>query len=170
MTEAGLPGRPATIEETLSTEGMDETVTLTLVSFPDIRLPFSTYVRDGWDRHVGASGEGEAAMLTFGASRSQAVVHLFVPAGEPSAQEVMRMAGAVAEAYGNAVRLKPEGWSQGGYAFANATTNGQVRLGSHAGVSFYLIETYAPEVADGFVPAARVIAEQWRWADDGTGL
>lgn len=162
--------RPATIQETISVEGVKETVTFRLVSFRDVRLPFSTYVRDGWTGEASASHEGESVQMAFGEPSRQAAVHLFVPSGSPTAAEVTEMAREVASSRGQVTPLDADAWSSGGFAFLGNGQIGQVRVGKHAGVAFYIIGSFAPDMADGFFPASRVSVERWRWLDDGTGL
>ena len=170
--DAGAPAeRPETVQDTVQIEGTDEPVTLRLVSFPDVPLPFSTYVRDGWQSDVVASGEGTAVRLTTGEPPRQGLLSLFVPAGAPTEADVAELAQAAAESYGGArERDAIETWARRAWTFQDGSTVGSVRVGEHAGTPFYVLEAYPIEVGDGFAPAAHLALSRWRWLDDGTGL
>ena len=163
--------RPATLRDTVTVEGMSQAVTLRLVSFPDAPIPFSTYVPQAWADDLVGSGEGTAVRLTAGEEPMQGVVSLFVPSGTRSEDDALELARSVAESYGSAEPLEtPDDWVYGGYSFASGDVLGTVWVGSHAGTPFYIVDTFPPEIADGFVPAAGLARKHLRWSDDGTGL
>ncbi len=164
-------GRPEAVRDTIQVEGMDQAVTLRLVSFPDVPLPFSTYVREGWRSGTVASGEGTAVRLTTGEPPRQGLVSLFVPADAASEAEVAELAQASAESYGGArERDAAETWARRSWTFQDGDTVGSVRLGEHAGTFFYVLEAYPIDMGDGFAPAARVALDRLWWLDDGTAL
>ena len=169
---AGRPWeRPETVEETVVADGRDASVTLRLVHFPDAPLPFSTYVYDTWETDVVSSGEGTAVRMTTGASPSEGVLSLFVPAGAPSEEEIAEMARSRAASNGDAQEMvAPVDWVRAGYSFRDGDTIGTVKVGEHAGTWFYVYETFPIEMGAGFGPASAVAVARLRWDDDGTGL
>lgn len=158
--------RPERVRETISIEGTLEPITLRLAAFPDVPLPFSTYLPDGWGSGVVGSGEGTAVRFTSG----EAGLTLFVPAHVTSGAGVTGIARAVAESHGTArVLTGAAGWAEGGFSFSGDVV-GSVRVGRHAGTWFYVTEEYPVEQGDGFAPRARLVLDRLRWLDDGTGL
>ena len=164
------PGeRPETVRDTIEVEGMDEVVTLRLVSFPDAPLPFSTYVREGWETDVVGSGEGTAVRLTLGEPPRQGVLSLFVPAGASSEAGAAEFAQAALQGEGREAEAA-EPWARRTWTAQDGDTVSTAHLGRHAGAFFVVLESYPVEMGDGFVPAARVALDRLRWLDDGTGL
>ena len=149
---------------------MDEPIDLRLVTVEATPLPFSTYVPAGWTDEVLSSGEGTGARFVMGTPPLEGAVHVFVPseANQDAADELARV---VAESHGGAEPLDdPEPWVRAGYRFGDPATGGSVRVGEHAGTTFYVLVQYPAEMADGFAPRAGLVLDRLRWADDGTGL
>ena len=167
---AAPASRPETVTDTISIEGMDEPIDLRLVTVEDEPLPFSTYVPADWSDETVSSGEGTAARFATGATGSQGVVTVFVPS-EPNREMIDEIARAVAESSGNAQPLEPyEPWVRSGYTFEGDGQTGQVRIGEHAGVPFYVVTQFPYELGDGFAPRAALVLDRLRWADDGSAL
>lgn len=159
--------RPETLRDTIQVEGTAEPVTLRLVTVEGVPLPFSTYVRDGWEHDVLASGEGTAVMFTAG----DGLVSVFVPAEAGAESDVLPLAEAVAASRGDARPLAAlPAWAASGYAFASDTEAGRVLVGRHNETWFQVLVAYSIESADGFAPGADVVLDRLRWADTGTGL
>ncbi|PAP75151.1 hypothetical protein [Rubrivirga marina] len=165
------PGsRPETATATISIEGMEEPIDLRLVTVEDTRLPFSTYVPADWAADVLSSGEGDAARFVMGTPPLEGSVHLFVPS-EPNQGGADALARAVAESNGGAEPLEGAApWVRAGYRFGDPALGGSVRVGEHAGTTFYVVVRYPAEMADGFAPRVGLVLDRLRWADDGTGL
>ncbi len=162
--------RPETATATLSVEGTEEPVDLRLVTFDDVPLPFSTYVPAEWSDDAASSGEGTAVRFETGPPGARGVLTVFVPS-EPNRGGIEEIARSVAESTGDARPLEPrEPWARSAYAFQGDGETGQVRVGEHAGVPFYVVERYPYEMGDGFAPRAALVLDRWRWADDGAGL
>jgi len=162
--------RPATDTATITVEGEPMELAVRLVRFDDIALPFSTTLPEDWASDWTASGEGEAVVFTMGEPPLQGVVQLFIPS-EANRVGLADMARSVAESRGEVSPLEHPGpWATDGLAFSGNGEVGSVRVGSHAGVPFYVVEAYPAEMGDGFGPRAALVLERLRWADDGTGL
>jgi len=166
----GAPARPETTTATISVEGTDEPVDLRLVRFDVFDLPFSTYVPADWTDTVLGSGEGAAAFMATGDGPDRAFVSLFVPS-EPNREGIVGMARAAVGSRGALVPLDgAEPWVDEGYSFSGAEEAGSVRVGSHAGVPFYVLQVHPLDWGDGFGPRAALVRDRLRWTDDGTGL
>ena len=151
---------------------MEEPVELRLVRYPDVPLPFSTYLPQGWTDDVVGSGEGTAVRFVMGDPSVGAVVSLFVPS-DANQDGVVGLARAVAESRGGFAEFEPgevPDWASAGFSFADDSGAGSVTVGEHAGTSFYVLEEFPYEMGDGFVPRAEMIQDRLRWLDDGTGL
>lgn len=163
--------RPETVQDTIIVEGMDEPITLRLVRFTDVPLPFSTYVPEDWTTDVLGSDEGVAAQMTTGEPPYQGRLTLFMPSGEPTVEEIVELAQSVADSYGNAQPMEaPADWVRRGLTFRDGETIGTVQVGVHNGNPFYLLEAFSAEMGDGFGPGSAVALARLRWEDDGSGL
>ena len=163
---APAPARPATAQESISIEGMEERIDLRLVTVDDVPLPFSTYVPADWSDETANSGEGAAVRFAMG----EGVVTVFMPS-EPNRDGIGEIARAVAESNGDARPLEPaQAWVRSGYTFGGNGQTGSVRVGEHAGLPFYVVEQYPYEMGDGFAPRAALVLNRLRWSDDGTAL
>ena len=165
------PGsRPATAVGTVSIEGSDEPIDLRLVTVEDTPLPFSTYVPASWSDDVLGSGEGTGARFAMGGSGAEGVVTVFVPS-EPNRAGIEELARVVAESNGTARAMTDRpAWARAGYTFSGPAALGSVLVGEHAGVPFYILRTFPPDMGDGFAPRAALVLDRLRWADDGTAL
>ena len=167
---AAPDARPETDTATVSIEGMEESIDVRRVTIEDAPLPFSTYVPAGWSDETTGSGEGTAVRFATGEPDRQGAVTVFVPS-PANRDRIDELARAAAESGGVARPLEPvEPWVRSGYTFAGDAETGQVRVGEHAGVPFYVAERYPYELGDGFAPRAALVLERLRWADDGSGL
>ena len=165
------PGsRPDSTTATIRIEGTDEPVDLRLVTVEDVPLPFSTYVPAGWTDDVLGSGEGTGARFAMGGSGAEGVVTVFVPS-EPNRAGIEELARVVAESNGTARAMTDRpAWARAGYTFSGPAALGSVLVGEHAGVPFYILRTFPPDMGDGFAPRAALVLDRLRWADDGTAL
>lgn len=162
--------RPATGTTTITVEGEPQEVPVRLVRFDDLDLPFSTYVPEGWTDDVLGSGEGAAAFIATSDGPDRGFVSVFVPS-EPNREGITEIARAAVESRGEVLPMEdPADWVEEGYTFSGIDEAGAVRIGSHAGVPFYVLEAYPVEMGDGFPPRAQLVVDRLRWADDGTGL
>lgn len=171
---------PVTESASIQVEGQNEVVALqAFQSPPGFALPFSTSVPAGLRAEALPADSGDIVRFAD-TGNPAAYMHLFVqPAGytADAAEEDVR---AVAESYGvpgvgevdTAERFP---WALVQYRFERrgstaAPVAGWVALGEHAGRFFHVIVQHPAGWAEGFVPRARLILEQWRWADTGQGL
>ena len=165
------PGsRPETARDTISVEGVDEPIDLRLVTIEDTPLPFSTYLPADWSDDLLGSGEGTGARFAMGEPGSEGVVTVFVPS-EPNRAGIEELARVVAESNGTVQPLTGAApWVRAGHRFRSDALVGRVRVGEHAGIPFYILETHPHELGDGFGPRAAVVLDRLRWSDDGTAL
>ncbi|WP_420456336.1 hypothetical protein [Rubrivirga sp.] len=168
--EAASPTSADPDSVTISVEGTDQAVAVRRVRFEDVPLPFTTLVPERWADDVVSSGEGTAVRLTMGDPPRQGLVSVFV-ASEPDPAGAVERARAVAESYGEVREVaSAEPWTVQVFAFSGPDAVGRVSVGEHAGVPFTVVESFPPELGDGFSPRASLVLDRLRWLDDDTGL
>lgn len=173
--------RPETKQGTIPLEGMEEPFTFRLVRSPErFPLPFTTYIPQDFLVDTVRSGEGDAVrfIANFAGRRNDdAFLEVFFyPAGTTEA-EARAMTRAVAERHGRPEERRPEvgkqyPWSLVEYGFAEQRPTGEsvlgtVALGRHRGRFFHVVLQYPEEYAEGFVPRAYRVLDEWRWEDTG---
>jgi len=173
--------RPASKMETISLEGMEQTLRFRLYdSRPaGLDVPFTTYVpddmairsapRENGDRFVARAVFGgqveprafvEARFLSPGAAQQAAVESLaaWAPDERPSPLESgKRFAWSVRER-----------WVHRGSG--DTEVDGVAGLGCHAGRWFVIHIEYPQEYGEGLLPRVERMLEEWRWEDMGGGL
>ena len=171
---------PVTQSADIQVEGEIEEVSLQpFQSPPDFALPFATSIPASMRAQPLPADSGDAVRFVDSGNPA-AYLHLFVqPLGytADAAEENIR---AVAESYGvpGVGEVEPTErfpWALAQYRFERRGSTappvaGFVALGQHAGRFFHVIVQHPLEWGDGFVPRARLILDQWRWADTGGGL
>lgn len=162
--------RPATETAMISIEGAEEPIDVRLVTVDEVPLPFSTYIPTGWVDDVSGSGEGTAVLLATSETDPRGFVSLFVPS-EANREGIDGLADAVAESRGEVREADASGtWARRILTFSGIDEAGSIRIGEHAGVPFYILESFPVEMGDGFAPRAAFILDRLRWEDDGTSL
>jgi hypothetical protein len=173
--------RPQTMMETISLEGMEQTLRFHLYDSRPVGLdvPFTTYVPDDMairsapvetgDRFVARAVFGgqveprafvEARFLAPGASEQAAAESLarWAPNERPSPLEGgKRFAWSVRERWIG----RPSG---------DTTVEGIAALGRHGDRWFVIHLEYPIEYGEGLLPRVERVLEQWRWEDNGGGL
>lgn len=175
--------RGETKQVTLSAGGAAQPATLSLYRSPEgFPLAFSTYVPQEMRAETVSSGEGDGVRFiadSVGIEGDTAMVHVFFypeSSTESDAREVVRTA---AESHGpirEFAEVDPTDrypWSIVEYRIDGGgvdDVNGTVALGRHAGRLFHVIVQLPATGGENFAERARMILEEWRWEDTGSGL
>lgn len=177
-----LEARPQTKMETISLEGMEQTLRFRLYDSRSAGLdvPFTTYVPD--DMAIRSApvetGDRFVARAVFG---GQVEPRAFVEARflPPQVSESVAAESLAAWAPGDE-RANPlesgkrfawsvrERWTQRGEG--EEAVQGVAALGRHAERWFVIRVEYPIEYGEGLLPRVEQVLEEWRWEDTGGGL
>jgi len=180
QSEEARPERPATKRGTITLEGDAEPITLKLFDSASASLPlaFTTYIPEDMNPEPAGSGTQKAIrfVANFGGHREREAYMevLFYPADttESAGKSLLQGADSSKEKPAADKRFK---WSLTerdivSVSKARGRIVGVAALGRHGDRLFQVTLHYPEEFADGFVPRARRILEEWRWSDTNQGL
>jgi hypothetical protein len=177
-----LPLRPQTKMETISLEGMEQTLGFRLYDSraAGLDVPFTTYVPDDMAIRSAPAETGDrfVARAVFG---GQVEPRAFVEARflPPLASEQAAAESLAAWAPGEE-RSSPlesgkrfswsvrERWTQRGQG--QDEVQGVAALGRHGDRWFVILVEYPIEYGEGLLPRVEQVLEEWRWEDNGGGL
>ena len=176
-----LEGRALTKMETISLEGMEQTLRFRLFdSRPaGLDVPFTTYVPEDMAIRSAPRETGDR-FVTRAVFGGQVEPRAFVEARflPPSATE--QAAGESLAVWAPDERPNPleggkrfewsvrERWIRRGPL--NAEIEGIAALGRHGGRWFVIHVEYPSEYGEGLLPRVERMLEEWRWEDNGGGL
>jgi hypothetical protein len=179
VTAAAVVARAASKQGTVSLEGADQPLQLNLYDAAAARLPttFSTYVPADMLVDVAPASSANRwvrFVANFdGHRQDKAYVELrFLPHGTG----VAAARAALVKALPSGTVLKPVAaaarqfsWAQDELSFSYASPAGHMvgstALGRHGTDYFQLTLHYPREYGGGFMPRARLVLDEWRWAD-----
>src|SRR5262249_27516590 len=142
---------------------------------------FTTYIPEDMIPEPAGSGTQKAIrfVANFGGTREEEAYLevLFYPADTTESTAKSLLQAAARGAYSSKERSaadKQFGWSLTERDFVASKTRrrvvGLVALGRHGDSLFQVTLHYPEEFAEGFVPRARRILDEWRWTDTNQGL
>jgi hypothetical protein len=181
---AVVAGRVASKQGKLSLEGAEQPLVLNLYDAvaAGLQSRFSTYMPADMLVDV-APASSSFSWVRFvanfdGQRQDKAYVELrFLPRGVDAAAA----RASLVKALPPGTRLKPTAaagrqfsWAKDEFSFSYASSAGRMvgstALGRHGSDYFQVTLHYPREYGGGFVPRARVILDEWRWADTQQGL
>jgi hypothetical protein len=176
-----LAERPATKMETISLEGMEQTLRFRLYDSraAGLDVPFTTYVAEDMAIRSAPPETGDrfVARAVFG---GQVEPRAFVEARFLPPRTSDQAAAESLAAWAPDERPNPfeggkrfawsmrERWTQRGEG--EDAVQGVAGLGRHGGRWFVIRVVYPIEYGEGLLPRVEQVLEEWRWEDNGGGL
>ena len=162
---------PPTQEIRTATEGIPVTLTGVLVQERDFAIPFRTYMPEGTTYRREDVNGNLAATFSFGnRPDNTATLRVFIV----NLQGTLDLDGyvrGIAENEGGRVQRfdsVPE-WAEVGYGFDGPNRTGSVMAGRHGGYVFYVVDSFPPEMGDGWATVSDVVLSYWEWTDTEGG-
>ena len=156
--------RPAEKTDSIRIEGMSEPLRLNLAQ-PSSSIPFATYVPADMKFEEVSSGEGEGYYFYTnfaGKKNEHAYLLIFIVPPNTNQLQAVQLLKAYAASRGN---IPPAQFDRFSFTRDGVDYLGSIELRMHGDRFYYIAQQYPVEYAEGFVPRAQRIMNEWQWLD-----